>query len=97
MLKLIQTNPCSEVPEDILLLRFMKESNQMTTHRAYRDKFGWALGKVNGLINSLKEEGTYDPKYKAITQLGKFRLHKYFPKQYAESTGYKEYVESFLF
>ena len=97
MLGLIRTNPCSEVPEDILLFRLMKESNQMPPQRACSGKFGWALGKVNRLIKSLTEEGAYDSKYKAITQLGEFRLHEYFPEQYAEPVGYKEYVLSFPF
>ena len=96
-LELVPTSTCSEVPEDVLLLRFMKESNQLPTQRVCGDKLGWALGKVNRLIKRLTEEGAYDTKYKAITQLGEFRLHEYFPEQYAEPTGYKEYVESFPF
>ena len=97
MLELTRTDPSSEVPEDILLLRFMKESNQAPTQRACRDKFGWALGKVNRLMKHLNEDGTFDLKYRAITQLGEFRLHEYFPEQYEEPKGYKEYNESFPF
>ena len=97
MLELTRTDPCSEVPESVLLLRFIKESKPAPTQRDCKEKFGWALGKVNRLMKQLAEDGTYDAKYKAITQYGEFRLHEYFPEQYAEPQGYKEYNESFPF
>ena len=97
LLELMLTNPCSEVPEEILLLRFMNEGTQLPTQRVCGDKLGWALGKVNRLIKKLVEEGSFDAKYKAVTQVGEFRLHEYFPKQYAKPEGYEEYKESFPF
>ena len=61
----------------------MKESNKTPTQRVCSDKFGLALRKVNRLFKSLVEDGAYDLEYKAITQLGEFRLNEYFPEQYA--------------
>ena len=97
MLELVLTNPYSEIPDNVLLLRYIKECKHLPTQRACKDKFGWSLGKVNQLMKQLTEDGIFDAKYKTITHLGEFRLHEYFPKQYAEPNGYEEYKENFPF
>ncbi len=90
-------NISSEIPHDIILLGLLAESPTKLGQRKLAKRVGSSLGKLNGLIKSLTEEGLYDKRQDCGTPFGHIQLHQYFPEVFSELEGYREYTESLPF